>query len=200
MNIEQVYYFFRKAQSETKGRGFRMPKDFVSHINNKFSVKNREALVLATKYFNTKWSNIDVYKYMQCGFELFKTFSYLKFFDKRVLNLYIVKDKNLKREMRINKKEIIKSVKFVKHFMIENNIDSISSYCNLTDGNQKVIIKHYIHNKVDKFFLVWLIKIGFLYLNDNDRSYIPYIISQYREILVKNEDILDFFNKLKRSL
>jgi len=65
MNEEQVYYYFRKAQSETKNRGFRLPKDFETHLNKKFSKANREALILVTKYFNTKWENIDVYKYMQ---------------------------------------------------------------------------------------------------------------------------------------
>ena len=27
-----IYYNFRKAQSESKGRGFRMPKDFDAHL------------------------------------------------------------------------------------------------------------------------------------------------------------------------
>lgn len=200
MEVEQVYYFFRKVQSENKNRGFRMPKDFETHLNNKFSKKNKEALVLATKYFNTKWENIDVCKYMQCGFELFKTFSYVKFFDKRVLNLYIVKDKNQKREMSLNKKEIVKSVIFVKKYMLENKVVSIRDYCNLTEGNRKVIINHYVHNKIDKFFLVWLIKIGYLILSDNDRAYMPYIVSQYREILAGVDEIKTFLNKVKRSL
>lgn len=200
MNEEQVYYFFRKAQSETKNRGFRMPKDFDAHLNKKFSKANREALILSTKYFNTKWENIDIYKYMQCGFELLKTFSYVKFFDKRVMNLYIVKDKNLKRKMNINKKEIIKSVKFVKRFMKENNIISFKDYCNLSENYKKIVVFHYIHNKIDKFFFVWLIKNGMVYLDDNDKAQIPYITTQYREILAEIDEINGFFNKLRRSL
>ena len=177
-----------------------MPKDFESHLNRKFSKKNREALILITKYFNTKWDNIDVYKYMQCGFEILKTFSYVKFFDKRVMNLYIVKDKNLKRKMNLNKKEIIKSAKFVKKYMNDNNIFYFKDYCSVTIDNKKQIIYHYIHNKIDKFFFVWAIKIGYLYLNDTDRSQIPYIITQYREILAEIDDINGFFNKIKRVL
>jgi len=200
MTEEQVYYYFRKAQAETKNRGFRLPKDFEAHLNKKFSKSNKEALILATKYFNTKWENINVYKYMQCGFELLKTFSYVKFFDKRVMNLYIVKDKNLKRKMGLNKKEIIKSAKFVKKYMNDNNIITFKDYCSATIDNRKEIIDHYIHNKIDKFFLVWSIKTGYLYLSDNDRSQIPYITAQYREILAEIDDINGFFDKLKGRL
>jgi len=197
---EDIYFFFRKVQSESKNRGFKMPKDFEKHLNTRFSKPNKEALILSTKYFNTKWENIDVYKYMQCGFELFKTFSYVKFFDKRVLNLYIVKDKNLKREMSVNKKLIIKSAKFIKGYMHNNNIFSFKDYCCTVVDNKKEIVSHYIHNDVDKFLFVWAIKIGYLVLNDTDRSQLPYIIAQYREILVRVGEIEDFFNKLKGSL
>jgi len=200
MTAEDVYYYFRKVQSESKGRGFRMPKEFESHLNKRFSKPNREALILVTKYFNTKWENIDVYKYMQCGFELFKTFSYVKFLDKRVLNLYIVKDKNLKREMGVNKKLIIKSAKFVKQYMHDNNIFDFKDYCCIAIDNKKEIVSHYLHNKVDKFFFVWTIKLGYLVLSDADRSQLSYINAQYREILAKVDEIKDFFNKLKGSL
>ena len=97
-------------------------------------------------------------------------------------------------------KDIVKTVKFIKRYMLENKVISIRDYCSLTESNRKIIINHYIHNKIDKFFFVWLIKIGYLILNDNDRAYIPYIISQYREIMVEVDEIKGFFNKVKRSL
>jgi len=84
--------------------------------------------------------------------------------------------------------------------MNDNNIFYFKDYCSATIDNRKEIIDHYIHNKIDKFFLVWSIKIGYLYLSDNDRSQIPYITAQYREILAEIDDINGFFDKMKRVL
>lgn len=200
IDTEHVYYLFRKAQAESKNKGFRMPKDFEKHLNNRFTEKNRESLITVTKWFNTKWNNIDIYRFMKCGFKLFKTFSYIKFLDERVINLYIVRDKNLKREINLNKKEIMESVKYVKKYMKENNILILRDYCNKKDENNKIVIKHYLLNKIDKFLFVYLIRNGILELNDTDRSYIPYIISQYREILSEIEILKEFFVKIRKIL
>ena len=194
-----IYYFFRKAQSESKGVGFRMPKNFDQHLEKKFSIKNKEALLMATKFFNTKWVNIDVYKFMKCGFELFKTFTYVKFFDTRVINFYIERDKNLKREMTFNKDLIVKSVKFVKRYLKENSI-TLSDYCKQQEGHTKVIVNHYISNNIDKYFFSWLVNRGILKLNDDDRLKIPYIVCNYREIVDKINDINGFMDKIKQML
>ena len=200
MEPVDIYYNFRKAQSESKGRGFRMPKDFDAHLEKKFSKKNREALLLATQYFNTKWTNVNPYRYMQCGFEMFKTFSYLKFFDPRIMRLYVQKDKNIKREMNVNKKAIVESVKFIKRFMKENNIHMLRNYLQMADGHRKVIVDHYIHGSIDKYLLVWLVKTGKLVLNDDDRACMTYIVHQYREIGEKLQEINGFMRKVGEKL
>jgi len=200
MEPVDVYYNFRKAQSESKGRGFRMPKDFDSHLEKKFSEKNREALLLATQYFNTKWTNVNPYRYMQCGFEMFKTFSYVKFFDTRIMRLYVQKDKNIKREMNVNKKAIVESVKFIKRFMKENDIHMLRNYLQMADGHRKVIVDHYIHGSIDKYLLVWLVKTGKLVLNDDDRACMTYIVHQYREIGEKLQEINGFMRKVGEKL
>jgi len=200
MEPVDVYYNFRKAQSESKGRGFRMPKDFDSHLEKKFSEKNREALLLATQYFNTKWTNVNPYRYMQCGFEMFKTFSYVKFFDPRIMRLYVQKDKNIKREMNVNKKAIVESVKFIKRFMKENDIHMLRNYLQMADGHRKVIVDHYIHGSIDKYLLVWLVKTGKLVLNDDDRACMTYIVHQYREIGEKLQEINGFMRKVGEKL
>ena len=105
--IVDIYRQFRRAQAHKNNRGYRMPKDFDKHFSTKMSEKNREALTLATKFFNTKWHNIDPYRFFECGFELFKTFSYTQFFDPRVINLYVTRDKNHKRELKVSKQEMI---------------------------------------------------------------------------------------------
>jgi len=200
MSPENIYYFFRKAQSENKGRGFRMPKDFESHLEKKFSKKNREALLMATGCFSTKWENVDPYRYFQCGFELLKTFSYINFFDPRVMRLYIQKDKNIKRESSNYKQEITKSITFVKKYMKKHNIIMFSDYLRLTDGERRVITKHYIANKISKFFIVWLMVLGKLSLSDGHIAFMPYISDQYREIRVKLDEIGPFLRKIKGRL
>ncbi len=200
MEPVDVYYNFRKAQAESKGRGFRMPKDFDAHLNSKFSDKNREALLLATKYFNTKWTNVNIVRYFQCGFELFKTFSYIKFFDPRVMRLYVQRDKNIKREMDVNKKNIVDSVKFIRRYMKENKIHILRDYLQLANGNRKVIVDHYIHGSIDKFLLVWLVKTGRLILTDDDRACMTYIVHQYREIVEKLQEINGFMRKVSEKL
>lgn len=200
MEPVDIYYNFRKAQSESKGRGFRMPKDFDKHLENKFSQKNREALVLATQYFNTKWTNVNPYRYMQCGFEMFKTFSYVKFFDPRIMRLYVQKDKNIKREMNVNKKGIIDSVKFIKGYMKENKVFMLRDYLEMKDGYKKLIVTHYVQGYIDKYLLVWLVKTGKLILTDDDRACMTYIVHQYREIGDKLQEINGFMRKVGEKL
>ena len=189
-----VYIAFRKAQAESNNRGYRIPKDFDKHINTKMSKKNREALILATKYFNTKWNNINPDRFFEYGFEIYKSFTYVQFFEEKVLNLYKTKDKNRKREMEIYKDAFSDSLKWVKYYTSKYNyneekIKGIRDYCNLREKNFSIPIQHYLHNKIDKYFLVFLISKGLLKLTDEDRAMIPYIIEQYRECLYKLKDL-----------
>jgi hypothetical protein len=200
MKTEDIYYYFRKAQAEKNNRGFRMPKDFNKHLETKFSKKNRESLQIATNYFNTKWNNIDPFKFMECGFELFKTFSYVNFFDQRVINLYKQKDKNIKRESKLSKTKIKNSMLFVKNYIKENNIKNINIYCIMKNGHINIAIEHYLNNYIDKFFIVWLIKKKLLKLDDNNMALIPYINDHYRKILPKLDEINDFLLKLEKYL
>ena len=195
-----VYSDFRKAQAESKNRPYKLPKDWESHFNNRMSKKNREALVLATKYFNTKWDKIDVFRFMQCGFELLKTFSYTQFFDQRIINLYIHKDKHIKRDAKLTKEGVVDSLKFVKTYMKDNGTISISRYCMIEKNGTRLAVRHYIDNKINKYFIVWLISMGMLHLTDDERAQMPYIIEQYRNILAKLKGSEKFLNKLKEML
>lgn len=185
--IIDVYVAFRKSQANFLNRGYRIPKDFDSHLS-KMNKKNSDALKLITDYFNTKWSNIDPETYFDCGFSLLKTFSYAHFFDERVINIYKTKDKNRKREMEITKDQILKSLKFAKNYILKNGIKDIKEYARLRDGNELVCIQHYLTNKVDKYFIVMLIKQGLLILKDGDKLKIPYIVEQYRECVEKLDE------------
>lgn len=185
-----IYAAFRKAQAEFKNRGYRLPKDF-SKTLAKMSEQNKKALSKATDFFNTKWTNIDPYEYFSVGFKVYKTFTYINFFDEKVMKLYKIEDKNRKREMRVTKASLKKSLIWVKDYMEENDIKSIRDYCRMKDGNVSVITKHYTSNRIDKMFVVYLIDKGVLRLTDSDRALMPYVVEQYRECLMKIKEMKD---------
>ena len=198
--IEQIYYQFRKAQADYNNRGFRMPKNFEDHFKKKLSAINQKKLVKATNWFNTKWSNIDPYIYFTCGFEIYKKrFSYIKFFEEKILLLYIQRDKNEKRQIRVTKEKLIASAKFIKKYMRDNDISTLKEYMDTNDGNQKLAVSHYLKNEIDSSFFVFLLKMG-MRLTDIDRSFIPYISKHYRVINVMLVDIKPFLNKIEESI
>ena len=206
MEILDVYTAFRKAQAEHYARPYRLPKDFEYYFNVKVSPKNREYIQKAALYFSTRWRNINIDRYMRYGFELFgKRFTYAKFFDPRLLKFYIAKDKNEKREIKINKKTIIESAKYVKRYLKPLfSPDSVTppliQYCRLTDGYQSVPVKHYIEGHIDKYFLVWLLKTGVLRMTDEDRSQTPYIAENYRDYLLTVNELEPFFTRILASI
>jgi hypothetical protein len=200
ITAEDVYIEFRRAQAQFKNRGYRIPKDFEKHLKTKMSDKNREALEMATKFFNTKWKNINIFKYMECGFNVYKTFTYTRFFDIKIMNLYKQRDKNLKREMVICKKSLRDSLLFVIQYIRDNKIESVSRYCMMKNGYVNIVIEHYLNNYVDKYFIVWLIKQKMLKLDDENLALVPYISELYRELLVKLDEVKDFTNKLKELI
>jgi len=203
-----IYIEFRRAQSSASNRGFRIPKDFEAHLNKKMPKKNREALILATNFFNTKWMNVNPYNYFECGFELLKSFTYIQFFDQRVMNLYKTKDKNHKREMEIDKDDLKGSIEFVKNWIskYEDDILDLRGYCSLREGGRSKVVDHYLQNKVDKYFVVYMINKGYLRLTDEDRALIPYIVDQYRECLIKLKEMVEGselvtkYNRLKMEV
>jgi len=165
--------------------------------------KSRESLELVTKYFNTRWSNISVERYFEYGFELFgKSFTYMKFFDKRLIAYYIGKDKNRKRDIMSNKKSIIKSIKFLKKWLEgkEYKISPFMYYSLCKDGKASVPIRHYIKGDIDNLFLTWLIKEGYLSIEDDERSQIPYIVENYRIYTDLLYEIEPFMNKAMEAI
>lgn len=199
-HIEKIYHSFRKAQADHFNRGYRMPKDFEKHFNTKFKEQNKKALIKITGWFLTKWQMIDPYRYFKCGFELHdKRFTYTKFFKEKILLLYKTRDKIEKREVQITKKNILESAKFVKSFMNAYSITNLDEYISLRVGNQRLAVEHYLKNKIDATFLVFLIRKGMI-LTDTERSIIPYVQKNYRKIIFGLNDIEDFVKKLGEKL
>lgn len=193
-----VYVAFRKAQSSFHSRPYRLPKDWDKHFSERMSKKNRDALTLAAKYFNTKWRNVNMEKFFSVGFDLIgKSFSYIRFFDPRVMALYIERDKINKRNLEMNKKSFILSAKYVKNKWGKGRL---KHYARARVGQESVAIRDYIRGNIDQFFLTWLIREKYLLLEDLDRVQIPYIVEKYREYLARLEDMNSFIVKVKEKL
>lgn len=175
---KEVYIEFRKAQSRYNNKGFRLPKDWDKFFNEKLSKIQQEILIKMSNYLNTKWCDISISKYFDCGFELYKTFSYKNFFDRKVIKMYINKDKNEKRIYGNINKSLKDSMKYY-NMNYENITEVNTKKC---DNGYRQIIKDYLDNKVSGIFIIWLIKRNFLKLTDEEKSLCPYITEQFHTI------------------
>lgn len=199
LTIQNVYTAFRKAQSISKGRGYRLPKDWDKHLA-KMNPTTRTALDLVNNNFNTRWKEIDPQQYFECGFELLSSFSYHNFMNPKIIKLYIQKDKNIKRRAELNKKTVTESAKWVRRYIREHEIRSFHVYCMTKVHGISLPVKHYMENKIDPFFLMWLIKDRMIWLSDNEEVMIPYIMENYRKNIIRLEEIQIFLKKLREIL
>ena len=202
--VWDIYKIFRKVQAEVNNRGYRLPKDWSYHWNNKFTKTQRENLQNITNYFNTKWQDIDPHRYFEAGFEVLKNFSYHSFFNKKVLEMYKRRDKLDKRKLEINKEKIVNNIKYVLK-EIENDerrdkLGPLRTYCRIRDGEMSKPVKDYINNKIDTPFLTWLIYERYLVLTETEKSLIPLVINNYRDLVAEIRSIENFLNSLKNKL
>jgi len=199
-----VYVAFRHAQSMSKGKPYRLPKDWETFKKTRMSPKNLEFINKTVDCFNTKWHNVDLNDYMQYGFELWKNFSYHQFLNSKLIEYYIRKTKIKVRSIRISREIITESMKFIKLFMKDksliNGYSVIETYCKLRDGQSRIVVKHFLQGKIDKLTMAYLINKGYLTLNDNERPLMSDFISQYRELIYKSKELSTFFSKIESKL
>lgn len=183
ITINDVYISYQKACANYCNRPYRIPKDW-NKIWARFAKTNLYNLEMITIAFNTRWHMINMDKYFDCGFKLFgKGFSYNKFYDRRILTMYIEEDKQQKRKDGNIKESMINSLDFIndwindKPYRVDRSV--YSQYCQLKEGGIKAPIKHYINNDIDKHTLAWLICQKYLILEDNERAMIPLVIENY---------------------
>ena len=196
--VTRVFGTFEEADTfmkENRGKGYR--KQF--HKGHTMSPAYLEAVDILSRRFSTVWANMDLSMYFDCGFEIFgDRFCYLNFFDQRITRLYINKDKNKKLCGESSKKELIESTKFVLKYIKETHLRSFGVYCLSRDGYALPVV-HYLQNKISAFFLVWLLKERTFVLDDNDRSVIPYILQNYKQIFQKLDEVKEFCEKIKEN-
>ena len=193
---KDVYFAFRRASPKP----YRAPKDWDEFFNKKMNKPSREALETITSFFNTKWKNINVAKYMACGFELFPTFTYVKFFDPRIISLYITKDKIDKRECELDKRKIIESAKFVKRKIKDLNLYNLKQYGGHRVDFSSTPIDDYLQGPLDSLILFYLIYKKYLILQDHDEGRISYIMENSYKLKCKILSILEFFKSVEGKI
>lgn len=200
-----VYVAFRAAQGNAKSRPYRLPKDWESFKTNRMNPHNVEFLREAAGYFNTKWRNVDIDRFMMYGFELWKNFSYSQFFKTKLINYYIQKDKQIKRKIRIDKQEVIKSLKFIKNFMVDkpviNGYNKLQTYCKMKEGQKSVLTSHYMKGKIDNLTIIYLIHKKYYLPTDYERKNVfMNVINRYRDFINEMENIKSFIIKAEKNL
>jgi hypothetical protein len=183
ISIEEVYISFQQARARNCNRPYRVPKDW-DKVWAKLIGKQMYNLEMVTVAFNTRWQNVNMDKYFDCGFKLFgNSFSFLKFYDRRILTMYINEDKQQKRKEGNVKTIMTNSLDFIHDWMgdkqYRSDISMYSQYCRMNDNGMRAPIKHYINNDIDKHTLSWLICQKYLVLEDTERGLIPLVIENY---------------------
>jgi len=196
---QDVYIAYRKAKSLQSGKGFRLPKDFDEWYNTKLTETNRCHLSRMAGFFNTTLSNINIDIYMECGFELFKTFSYHMFLSPKVLQHYIDKDKRKKRRISASMTGISDSFAYIKSQMKDQKViegyTMLQSYCKTREGDRKLILNDYMRNFIDPLVVVYCLYYKYLILTDIEREYMYPISNRYRELLTQMFEVEKFIKE-----
>lgn len=201
VSVEEVVQAYEFARGTSKNRSFRITKtENIPKKLEKMKESARKALLLFTKQLNTTHINIDLKRWMLYGFELWpNSFSYNHLSNEKLLNYYIVKDKNLKRETDNIESEVKKSVVFVIRYCSENKI-SLKEYCRQRDENLLLISNHFMKGYIDKYFVYYMIYTGYIIIKDQDRQNLNRIIQSYRELKRKILENERFFINIKEYI
>ena len=195
-----VYVAFRKAQSNSLNRPYRLPKDWDSHFNNKMTSYQREILRKMVRYLATHWTNIDINRYFKYGFELWKGFTYKHFFEEQLIKYYIHKDRILKMNINNFKKDTIEKCKWLKSYMVENNIKTLKEYGHNTNGLESVPVLHFIKSNINIYVLTYLMVKKYLILNDDNLLYLNDYLNNIRKTKFEIYDNMLFFEEIDKKL
>ncbi len=173
MSIENVYIKFNEARASKLNKKFKKPKNWES----KLLPDQIQIFAQISGYFLTKWSNINVKRYMECGFELYKRFTYKDILRPDIIKHYIETDKIKKRRINTSLKKIDSSFRYIEK--------SLKHYCNLHEGARSVIINDYLKNKIDTMILVYCIYYKYLIISKDEKELLYNIYGKYDEIVNK---------------
>ncbi len=169
---KDIWYSYQKA----KGKDIEYPSDKKwESTYNKLSEVNKENINTLAVYLNTKWQNIDLDKYMETGFYLWKSFSYKHFLDQRLIDKYRQFDKSSKRRKATNS-DLKESIKFILY-----NRYPLDYYGSLEEDGFSLPINDYLHGKISDVIVVYMMEKGYLDIKQ-EMGFIPYIIERYEQI------------------
>ena len=171
LNIKNVYTVFNEVRLSRSNKKFKLPKNWESKLLP-------DQIDIFTKiygYFLTKWSNIDVKRYMESGFDLYRRFTYKDILRPDIIKHYIEQDKVYKRRTKLSKRRIDNSFRYIER--------DVKSFCILHDGNKNVIIEYYLKNKIDTLVLVYCIYHKYLIPTEDEKQMLYNIYNRYDELV-----------------
>lgn len=200
-----VFEAFQRAKSKVSGRGFTLPKDWEKYLATKMSKNNAASLYKMMAHFNTTLSNIDMDKYMDVGFQIWpKRFSYNKFCDPKILNLYMSIDKQKKREMNASIEQIDSTFEYLKKEMStrpkREGYGQLQNFCKFRDGEVRIIINTYLKGKIDAMTLTYCIFRRYLSLTDDERALTPYVADRYRDLVENLQEVKTYIERKEMEL
>lgn len=201
----ELYITYRKIQSEKLSKGYMIPKDFDVWFN-KQKKEIKDGITNLTGFFNTKFHNINSELYIRCGFEIWKNFTYHQFTDEKVIKLYKIRDKSIKREGEAFKKSYVESIKYILKIIrckeCSNISDYFDKYSKMDNGIKP--IQDFLKNKICKYMIVYLILNEYLVIDDFDKNYLSIIKNNYgdyvKEIKSNKTFICKLFQKVNDKL
>jgi len=183
-NPYEVYKVFKTVEAEVKDKNLNILTE--DKYDKMLSDKNKEVLIQAAGLFNTKFQNVKLDDYIRCGFSLYKSFGYDKFFRSKVIDKYIADDSRLKRDPEEGLNKVLDSMKHIGM--------PIKDYLKETVGTERRIIYDYIHNNIGSTVLVWCIWRNLLTPTDIEWEYLNTIKSnypQFEKAVIKYAPIID---------
>jgi hypothetical protein len=199
-----VYAAFRRAQANHKGTGYRLPKDWKKHSETKMTDFNRDKLYKMMVHFNTTYSNVDMDKYMACGFQIWSGFTYKHFCDQKIMNLYMQHDKQKKRQMQASVNDVDKTFAYIatrlQSLPRRSGYSQLQNFCKFSDGEVKLCINTYLKGMMDTTTLVYCIYKRYINLTDDERALTPYISERYRELVENMLELKSYIEEKERLL
>lgn len=199
----QVYCAFRRAQSLSTGKPYRLPKSWEAQMA-KMSEPNLRSLERTAGYFNTTYSAVDLEEYMKCGFELYKGFTYTSLLKKEVLQHYIQKDKVKKRKVNASKEDIDNTFENIHDYLNDvecrKGYSKLQSFCKDREGEVRKIINLYNKGLIDQMTFIYCINKKYIVLTDDERALIPYISQRYRDLLDNLYDVIEYIQEKEKGL
>jgi hypothetical protein len=191
ITTEILYVEYLKQKALANNRPYRLPKDPELSLEKlrQSNQANYDKIKTLVGYLNTKWSNIDHIKYLQTGFKLFPNFTYANFLNDKIIKQYIHLDKIQKFHCEGNKREILKSFKFIKEIIKERELSSVMEYCKQKDEFSNFCVNDFIKGKIDPYtFLYLLVKKDIILSKDEQEKMRDFLnnISKYK-VYVKDE-------------